>query len=171
MNNTLLAACLISTCLVTACTKPAQNDSPNSNVSTHQAEINNNHAADNIASGSSTLNNPSTSLNEPIGKDWPIKQYFLYGTKENWRVLVDLNQVTVEGSELPNGRLQVERLAYAKGVEFNGILDNKELGLNIRTQSCTDANNRNTKFTATVYYNDKIYKGCAVEGRSNKSNS
>lgn len=164
MNKSILATVFISAFLVTACNKPVQSDNHNSNVTTNKADP----GTANIALNNQTIpNHQPTSSDEPIGQDWPIKQYTLYGNKQSWRVTVDLDQATVAGSELPNGKLHVERLAYAKGVEFTGQLDSKELGLNIRTQACTDANNHKTDFTATVYYNDKIYKGCAVEGIAN----
>ncbi len=163
MRHYFLVVVIASSVLITACDKQKMSSADSVNVSENSSVSQSVHD-DTAAAQISVVNDQDKAASEPIGQDWPIKQYTLYGNNQAWRVLVDLNQMTVEGADLPNGTSAVTRLAYAKGVEFTGQIQGKELGLNIRTQPCTDANKHQTEFTATVYYDKKIYKGCAVEG-------
>lgn len=164
MRHYFLVVAVASSVLITACDKQKMSSEDNVNISENSSvsqSVNDDNAA---AAQVSVVNDQDKAASEPVGQDWPVKQYTLYGSDQAWRVLVDLNQMTVEGADLPNGTSAVTRLAYAKGVEFTGQIKGKELGLNIRTQPCTDANKHQTEFTVTVYYDKKTYKGCAVEG-------
>lgn len=163
MRHYFLVVAIASLVLITACDKQKVSSEDSVSVSDNSSVSQCAHD-DTAAAPIPVVNDQDNAASEPIGQDWPIKQYTLYGNHQAWRVLVNLNQMTVEGADLPNGTSAVTRLAYAKGVEFTGQIQGKEFGLNIRTQSCTDANKHRTDFTATVYYDKKIYKGCAVEG-------
>ncbi|OYQ75648.1 hypothetical protein [Wohlfahrtiimonas sp. G9077] len=101
-----------------------------------------------------------------VQEDTVIREFTAYGTKAPWRILVDHDTLSVEGnsSVLKAGQLKVERLAYAKGVEFSGDYFGKPLTLNVRFAECKDAQGQASDFTATLYYGKNIYKGCAVAG-------
>lgn len=94
-----------------------------------------------------------------------VRAFTAFGTQENWRAVVEDSHLFLEGDAVHEAdNLQVERLAYAKGVEFSGNNDKTEFTLNIRSAPCIDQNGREQEFTAKLYYGDKTLKGCAVRG-------
>lgn len=97
-------------------------------------------------------------------KNTPIQSFTAFGIKSAWRATVNDKQIFLEGDEVREAELPVERLAYAKGVEFNGQDGATTFTLNIRTGQCIDQNGRKNPFSATLFYGEKILKGCAVDG-------
>lgn len=99
--------------------------------------------------------------------DGPVKSFTAFGnTPASWRAVLvgnaeeNGNTLSLEG-DLPVGQIEARRLAYARGVEFYGDVQGKEVVLNIRTQKCTEQG-KEYPFTATIRYGEKSYKGCAL---------
>ena len=101
----------------------------------------------------------------------PVKAFTAYGVgKTAWRAVVrgeaetEGNKLTLEGEHIDMVELDAARSAYAKGVEFTADAAGVPVNLNIRSQTCKDAQGNTTEFTATLDYGKQTFKGCAVAG-------
>ncbi|QGM81197.1 hypothetical protein [Otariodibacter oris] len=99
--------------------------------------------------------------------DTVVREFTAFGGDENnaWRAVIQNNTMSLEMSKYgyyPN--IEVTRSAYSKGAEFVGYIDSKEVMVDIRGTECRDSNNNLNEFSATLYYQGKIIKGCAVRG-------
>lgn len=100
-----------------------------------------------------------------------VYEFTAFGDKgvyeDGWRAVVKKRHMSLEliqNSEY-HPKIPTKRLAYAKGVELTGKTKTGEVvTLNIRGQTCIDGQGRQHEFTATLYYKNKIIKGCAVRG-------
>ncbi|MCW9709786.1 hypothetical protein L5B71_02615 [Avibacterium sp. 21-586] len=99
--------------------------------------------------------------------DGPVKSFTAFGNSPApWRAVVvgnaeeNGNTLSLEG-DLPVSQIEARRLAYARGVEFYGNVQGKEVVLNIRTQKCIEQG-KAYPFTAKIRYGNKSYKGCAL---------
>lgn len=105
---------------------------------------------------------------KPLG-DTVVTAYYANGFSPAWEAHIDGDTIrfSVPEIETPDNDLRtakVERLPYAKGVEYNGQDGKVDFTLNVRSRSCTKSLNKDEKsreFTATFRYGDKTYKGCA----------
>ena len=91
-----------------------------------------------------------------------VQSFTAFGS--TWRAVVENGKLFLEGPVLNATSISVERLAYAKGVEFFGHDGNKEVNLNIRGVPCQDSSGNKSEFTASLVYGKKTMKGCAVAG-------
>ncbi|MFV5426143.1 hypothetical protein VXO75_04870 [Acinetobacter towneri] len=148
-KNYLVLSVVCSAILLSACNQSKAPENPAEKVETQQPAVQN---TTNDAAASEVVN------------DGPIQQFTAYGVTQSWRVLVDDDQIEVEGTALPNFKIPVERSAYAKGVEFMGQHDNKAVNVNINSTPCKDADGTMAEFSVTLDYGDQVFKGCAVAG-------
>lgn len=101
--------------------------------------------------------------------DTVVYEFTAFGDKgiDGWRAVVKKRHMSLEliqNSEY-HPKIPTKRLAYAKGVELTGKTKTGEVvTLNIRGQTCIDGQGRQHEFTTTLYYKNKIIKGCAVRG-------
>lgn len=98
-----------------------------------------------------------------VQKNTSMQSFTIFGIESVWRATVNDKQIFLEGDEVREAELPVERMVYAKGVEFNGQDGTTTFTLNIRTGQCIDQNGRKNPFSATLFYGEKILKGCAVD--------
>ncbi|TWV82038.1 hypothetical protein [Moraxella sp. VT-16-12] len=103
--------------------------------------------------------------------DTVVYEFTAFGDKgvyeDGWRAVVKKRHMSLEfiQNNEYHPKIRTKRLAYAKGVELTGKTKTGEVvTLNIRGQTCIDGQGRQHEFTATLYYKNKIIKGCAVRG-------
>ncbi|MDO5639978.1 MAG: hypothetical protein Q4G28_08930 [Neisseria sp.] len=163
-----LSACALALAL-SACggekaAEPAAADTPASAVVQAASDA---PAADVAASSMATA---SDGGNE-VQQSGPIASFTAFGSHpEGWRAVLrgnaeeSGNRLMLEGENLPAGEIETTRSAYAKGVEFSGSAGETAVGLNIRSQDCTDEQGNRYDFTATLDYGSKTFRGCAEAG-------
>lgn len=78
---------------------------------------------------------------------------------EGWSATATGGKVVFARAGGKSATVSVKRLAYAKGVEYVGTLNDKPFTLNIRGTACGDK-----PMTATVRANGTTYSGCAMPG-------
>lgn len=78
---------------------------------------------------------------------------------EGWTATVSGGSVRLERPGAKAATVKVQRLAYAKGVEYVGTLNDAAFALNIRGEDCGGQ-----PMTATLRANGKTYAGCASPG-------
>lgn len=97
--------------------------------------------------------------------DSVVTKFKANGSSPAWEVLLDGDTVTFEVPETmtPDGKkrtIKVERSAYAKGANYNGMDGKVAFSLDINGKECTKTGAKR-EFTATLAYGKSVYKGCA----------
>ena len=99
-----------------------------------------------------------------------VREFTAFGTiseNEGWRAVIKKSNLSLELTKNNEfyRKIKVKRSAYAKGVEFTGVISSgNQVTININGKRCIDRNGNTNEFTATLYYKGKIMKGCAVRG-------
>ncbi|MDO5697467.1 MAG: hypothetical protein Q4G51_05780 [Dermatophilus congolensis] len=106
---------------------------------------------------SSTGNNNGTDSAEPG------TSFTAYGQSVAWRAVVDKGVLTTEGPVVGERKVEVERSAFAKGVDFTGKDGRTEITLTVQSGSCIDSAG-DTGMKAILSVGDRRLQGCAVEG-------
>lgn len=85
------------------------------------------------------------------------------GNEPAWFVEVSGNTATYKSPENPGGRkITVNRLTFAQGVEYVGVLNDRVFSLNIRGNDCQDTvSGEKFPMTASLKANSKTLRGCA----------
>lgn len=91
-----------------------------------------------------------------------VTAFVAHGTEPGWTVSVAGKTATYERIDARARKVTVNRLAYAKGVEYIGVLNDRPFVLNIRGTECADlSSGEKHEFTATLTVSGHDYKGCA----------
>ena len=138
-KNYLVLSVLCSAILLSACNQSKAPENT-AEVETQQPAVQN---TTNDAAASEVVN------------DGPIQQFTAYGVTQSWRVLVDGDQIEVEGTALPNFKIPVERSAYAKGVERE---QHDDKGMQYLIRHRKDADGATAEFSVTLDYGDQTLK-------------
>lgn len=93
----------------------------------------------------------------------PGTAFTAYGQSVAWRAVVDKGVLTTEGPVVGERTIQVERSAFAKGVDFTGKDGRTEITLTVQSGSCIDSAG-DTGMKAILSVGDRRLQGCAVEG-------
>lgn len=84
------------------------------------------------------------------------------GNEPFWAVTADSKTAVLERPGARSVGISVQRLTYARGVEFIGVLNGRAFSLNIQAASCTDSmSGQKFPFTARVNANGQRMTGCA----------
>lgn len=86
------------------------------------------------------------------------------GNAPDWNVQVAGNTATYRTAENTAGRqVQVNRIVFATGVEYIGVLDGRPFVLNMRAERCRDTVTRERyDLTARLTVSGQPYAGCAM---------
>lgn len=171
MNKYSILGLLVSSCFLAACGQQAETQTASAASTVEPASNTIEATASETSQAAASSQEVSASETEASAAyDGPVKSYTAFGnTPKPWRIVVTGNaeatgnRLVLEGENL-QGSFEVERAAYAKGVEFNGTQDNVEFGLNIKGETCKDNAGNEHEFTATFDYGGVRYKGCAERG-------
>lgn len=100
--------------------------------------------------------------------DGPVTRFHAYGFSPAWQADVDGNTLTFDvpettGVDQPLRKIEVERLAFAKGVDYNGQDGKVEVIFTVKSGPCDRAtdNDKPREFHATLQYGKQTYHGCA----------
>lgn len=116
---------------------------------------------------------PKISTTPQTNAQAPISHFKAYGFSPAWQAEINGSTLSYSVPETANinnhlRRITVRRLAYAKGVNYDGNDAGVAITLDIRTGNCNTANISNThknsnpnQFIASLHYGDKKYTGCA----------
>lgn len=109
-------------------------------------------------------------------RDEPGTAFTAFGVRTPWRAVVSGGVLATEGPGLGEHRVAVRREAFARGVDFTGTEPaaagatgsraEAKVTLTVRSQSCRDAQGRDTGLLAVLSVGDRQLIGCAVEGAS-----
>lgn len=142
---------LLSVLIMTACSQQAeQKSSTNNNSATVVAQEKTPSVATASADASATRGFSYSAIgNEP---DWAVEVHadgmLTFFTPEN-----------MDGT-----KLNAQRSAYAKGVEYTGTHEGKAFHLNLNGAACNDSMSDTAyDMTATFEFDGRTYKGCATE--------
>lgn len=86
------------------------------------------------------------------------------GNAPDWNVQVAGDTATYRTAENTTGRqVQVNRIVFASGVEYIGVLDGRPFVLNMRAERCQDSVTRERyALTARLTVSGQPYGGCAM---------
>lgn len=90
--------------------------------------------------------------------------FVAHGNEPFWSVDVSGKTALYKTPANPNGRkITVSRLAFAKGVEYIGVLGDSAFALTIRGTDCTDTmSGKAFPMTATLHIGGRANSGCAM---------
>ncbi len=97
--------------------------------------------------------------------DMPLARFKANGNSPAWRAEIDGEKIVFElpekaGPDPTKRTTKVERLAYAKGADYNGKDGAVEFTLTIDGKECVKTGDKR-EFTATFRYGKSTYYGCA----------
>lgn len=111
---------------------------------------------------------PATNTTVTTSTQTPIKHFKAYGFSPAWQAEIhgdSLSYTVPETASVTNTprTIRTARLAYAKGVNYNGTDAGIEITLDIRTGTCSTVTvkDKPSQLIATLHYGNTIYKGCA----------
>lgn len=94
----------------------------------------------------------------------PGTAFSAWGLEVRWRAVIENGVLSTEGSVVGTRRIEVERRAFVRGVDFTGRDGSTEVTLTVKTGSCIDDSGKDTTMQATLSVGDRQLQGCAVEG-------
>lgn len=108
---------------------------------------------------------PAAPAAPPEAQDTVVRRFRANGFSPAWQAEIDGSKLRFEVPDMgqPDPRLReipVERLAYAKGVNFDGRDGQVEVSLDINGKPC-QRTGAEREFTATLRYGKSTYHGCA----------
>lgn len=111
---------------------------------------------------------PQPAPNSAATAQAPISHFKAYGFSPSWQAEINGDTLSYQVPDTANTHntlrtIKISRLAYAKGVNYDGNDAGVKITLDIRTGTCrnTTKNGKSHEFIATLYHGDTIYKGCA----------
>lgn len=113
--------------------------------------------------------NQTEQKNQPVSTTIDSQTDFSYtafGSEPDWHIQVAKdNSLTFSTPEIMDGiKLNAERAAYAKGVDYSGIYNNKPFVLSLSSKACKDTMaDKSYDMTAIFEFDGNNYLGCAEE--------
>lgn len=95
--------------------------------------------------------------------DTMVTKFQAFGTEPFWAVDIDGDKATYKTPDNQTGvNFNVARTAFAKGVEFNGVMEGKAVTIAIKGGPCSDGmSDLSHEFTVIARIGEQTLNGCA----------
>lgn len=175
MKLNIISLTIIATLALTACsqTKQETNSAESTENQTNAAEVSNTNDSVANATASDATVSPETNDTNVATATAPATNaetentgfaYVAQGNEPDWSINVQANNILVFSTpDNSDGiKLNAERSAYAKGVEYTGNHEGKQFHLNLKGDQCEDTmSGQKYDMTAVFEFNGVKYSGCA----------
>lgn len=79
----------------------------------------------------------------------------------SWRAVINNLTLQLEGQEIEMETITVKHSIASDEVTFTG--EQRDISLIIKVKECVDDNGNIQPFTATLYYEKQMFRGCAIQ--------